>query len=102
MATLPLLRRWLLPSPPPPPPSPARPTGPANPGLASLSGPATPLLLLEYRNMTLSREVLRDNDQIFANRDVPVAARAATYGGFDIAWTPYRPDWRMLRKVHSS
>ncbi|KAL9260759.1 Flavonoid 3'-monooxygenase CYP75B137-like protein [Drosera capensis] len=47
----------------------------------------------------IAREVLRDNDQIFANRAVPAAGRAATYGGFDISWMPYGPEWRMLRKV---
>ncbi|KAL9668814.1 hypothetical protein QQ045_006354 [Rhodiola kirilowii] len=46
-----------------------------------------------------AREVLKDHDIIFANRDVPVAGLAATYGGSDIVWTPYGPEWRMLRKV---
>ncbi|XP_030524724.1 flavonoid 3'-monooxygenase CYP75B137-like [Rhodamnia argentea] len=46
-----------------------------------------------------AREVLKDNDVVFANRDVPVAGRAASYGGSDIVWTPYGPEWRMLRKV---
>ncbi|XP_049361416.1 flavonoid 3'-monooxygenase CYP75B137-like [Solanum verrucosum] len=47
----------------------------------------------------LAREVLKDQDTIFANRDVPAAGREATYGGTDIVWTPYGPKWRMLRKV---
>ncbi|WMV43681.1 hypothetical protein MTR67_037066 [Solanum verrucosum] len=47
----------------------------------------------------LAREVLKDQDTIFANRDVPAAGREATYGGNDITWTPYGPKWRMLRKV---
>ncbi|XP_055821352.1 flavonoid 3'-monooxygenase CYP75B137-like [Solanum dulcamara] len=47
----------------------------------------------------LAREVLKDQDTIFANRDVPAAGREATYGGEDITWTPYGPKWRMLRKV---
>ncbi|KAL3743206.1 hypothetical protein ACJRO7_018499 [Eucalyptus globulus] len=46
-----------------------------------------------------AREVLKDNDVTFANRDVPIAGRTATYGGYDIVWTPYGPEWRMLRKV---
>ncbi|XP_010053416.1 flavonoid 3'-monooxygenase CYP75B137 [Eucalyptus grandis] len=46
-----------------------------------------------------AREVLKDNDIMFANRDVPAAARAATYGGCSLVWTPYGPKWRMLRKV---
>lgn len=47
----------------------------------------------------LAKQVLKDHDVIFANRDVPAAARAATYGGSDIAWTPYGPQLRLLRKV---
>ncbi|MED6160094.1 hypothetical protein PIB30_048150 [Stylosanthes scabra] len=47
----------------------------------------------------LARQILKEHDTVFANRDVPAAARAATYGGSDIAWTPYGPEWRMLRKV---
>ncbi|XP_075477022.1 flavonoid 3'-monooxygenase CYP75B137-like [Primulina tabacum] len=48
---------------------------------------------------TLAKEVLRDQDTVFANRDVPVAGKEATYGGNDIVWKPYGPEWRMLRKV---
>ncbi|XP_059639997.1 flavonoid 3'-monooxygenase CYP75B137-like [Cornus florida] len=47
----------------------------------------------------MAREVLKEHDAIFANRDVPVAGREAAYGGLDIVWTPYGPEWRMLRKV---
>ncbi|XP_027084287.1 flavonoid 3'-monooxygenase CYP75B137-like [Coffea arabica] len=47
----------------------------------------------------LVREVLKDQDTTFANRDVPAAAREIAYGGSDIVWTPYGPEWRMPRKV---
>lgn len=47
----------------------------------------------------LAREVLKDQDTTFANRDMPVAGKEAAYGGADIVWTPYGPEWRMLRKV---
>nr|GMC80355.1 geraniol 8-hydroxylase-like [Ipomoea batatas]GMD82480.1 geraniol 8-hydroxylase-like [Ipomoea batatas] len=47
----------------------------------------------------MARKVLKDQDATFANRDVPVVGREATYGGKDIVWTPYGPEWRMLRKV---
>lgn len=47
----------------------------------------------------LAKEVLKDQDTTFANRDVPVAGIEAAYGGVDIVWTPYGPEWRMLRKV---
>ncbi|XP_054809529.1 flavonoid 3'-monooxygenase CYP75B137-like [Prosopis cineraria] len=48
---------------------------------------------------SIARQVLKDHDVTFANRDVPVAGRLASYGGNDIVWTPYGPEWRMLRKV---
>ncbi|CAI9093805.1 OLC1v1029385C1 [Oldenlandia corymbosa var. corymbosa] len=48
---------------------------------------------------SLTKEVLKDQDTIFANRDVPAAGREATYGGADIVWNPYGPEWRMLRRV---
>ncbi|KAK1384839.1 Cytochrome P450, family 98, subfamily A, polypeptide 8/9 [Heracleum sosnowskyi] len=47
----------------------------------------------------IAREVLKDQDTTFANRDVPAAGIEATYGGMDIVWTPYGPKWRMLRRV---
>lgn len=47
----------------------------------------------------LAKAVLKDQDTTFANRDVPAAGREAAYGGADIVWTPYGPEWRMLRKV---
>ena len=49
-----------------------------------------------------AKEVLKDFDVTFANRDVPAAGREATYGGLDISWLPYGPQWRMLRKVSKS
>ncbi|KAK9143405.1 hypothetical protein Syun_012805 [Stephania yunnanensis] len=48
---------------------------------------------------SLAQQALKDNDTTFANRDVPAVARVVGYGGFDIVWTPYGPEWRMLRKV---
>ncbi|XP_076941078.1 flavonoid 3'-monooxygenase-like [Bidens hawaiensis] len=47
----------------------------------------------------LAYEVLKLNDIVFANRDVPVAGKEATYGGNDIVWAPYGDTWRMLRKI---
>ena len=35
------------------------------------------------------RDILRTNDIIFANHDVPVAGSLSTYGGVDIVWSPY-------------
>ncbi|XP_047326720.1 flavonoid 3'-monooxygenase CYP75B137-like [Impatiens glandulifera] len=48
---------------------------------------------------SVAQEVLKDQDIIFANRDVPIAGKVAFYGGSDILWSPYGPEWRMLRKI---
>lgn len=48
---------------------------------------------------SLAREVLKDQDTNFANRDVPDFVRALDYGGHDILFTSYGPEWRMLRRV---
>ncbi|XP_004295902.1 PREDICTED: geraniol 8-hydroxylase-like [Fragaria vesca subsp. vesca] len=73
-------------------------------GLAHTYGPIYKLrlgtkLAVVITSPSLARQVLKDHDVIFANHDVPAAGLAATYGGSDIAWTPYGPEWRMLRKV---
>ncbi|XP_074565246.1 flavonoid 3'-monooxygenase CYP75B137-like [Curcuma longa] len=48
----------------------------------------------------IAREVLRDHDAVFANRDVPAAGRIIAYGGdAEIVWNPNGPTWRMLRRV---
>ncbi|GMH09500.1 hypothetical protein Nepgr_011341 [Nepenthes gracilis] len=74
-------------------------------GLAQIYGPIFSLRLgsklgVVITSPSLAKEVLKDNDVTFANRDVPAAARALAYGGSsDIVWNPYGPEWRMLRKV---
>ncbi|PRQ18082.1 putative cytochrome P450 [Rosa chinensis] len=73
-------------------------------GLAHTYGPIYKLrlgtkLCIVVTSPSVAREVLKDHDVTFANRDVPAAGRAASYGGSDIVWTPYGPEWRMLRKV---
>lgn len=47
----------------------------------------------------LAKEVVREQDITFANRNPNVAALAFSYGGNDIAFSPYGPQWRMLRKL---
>ncbi|KAI3971342.1 hypothetical protein MKX01_008186 [Papaver californicum] len=75
------------------PPGPPQKFGPiCKPQLANKLG-------IVISSPSLAKEVLKDHDVTFANRDVPVAGRAVTYGGQDIVWTPYGPEWRMLRKV---
>ncbi|XP_058080969.1 geraniol 8-hydroxylase-like [Magnolia sinica] len=74
--------------------------------LAQTYGPIIKLqlgskLCVVLSSPSVAKEVLRDHDTIFANRDVSAAGRALTYGGNDIAFSPYGPDWRMMRKVCS-
>ncbi|KAL8503643.1 hypothetical protein ACS0TY_022394 [Phlomoides rotata] len=47
---------------------------------------------------SLIKEVVRDQDSIFANRDPPAAAIAA-HGGQDIFWSPNGTYWREMRKL---
>ncbi|KAF8393854.1 hypothetical protein HHK36_020052 [Tetracentron sinense] len=72
--------------------------------LAHVYGPIMKLqlgykLCVVLSSPSLAKEVLRDQDITFANRDQPIAALAITYGGLDIAWSQYGPYWRMIRKV---
>ncbi|CAL5432820.1 unnamed protein product [Camellia sinensis] len=46
------------------------------------------------------REMLRDHDITFANREVPeLASTAVAKGDLDIVFSPHGPGWQMLRKV---
>ncbi|KAK6135666.1 hypothetical protein DH2020_030603 [Rehmannia glutinosa] len=56
-------------------------------------------LWIVINSPSLLKEVRRDHDIIFANRDITVAARIITYGLNDIAWSPYGSQWRSLRKI---
>ncbi|GLT45189.1 hypothetical protein SLA2020_190400 [Shorea laevis] len=47
----------------------------------------------------LAKVILKDQDAIFANHDVPASALELTYGGVDIAWSPNGPHWQKLRKI---
>ncbi|KAL7182841.1 hypothetical protein ACSBR1_041501 [Camellia fascicularis] len=47
-----------------------------------------------------AREMLRDHDITFANRDVPeLASAVVAKGDSDIVFSPHGPGWQMLRKV---
>ncbi|XP_073134292.1 cytochrome P450 71AU50-like [Henckelia pumila] len=48
---------------------------------------------------SLIKQVVRDHDTIFANRDSTVAAMVITSGGADIAWCSYGKYWRDMRKL---
>ncbi|KAL5728112.1 hypothetical protein ACHQM5_001234 [Ranunculus cassubicifolius] len=45
-----------------------------------------------------AKEVLKDHDADFADRDVPATA-FCVYGAANIAFAPYGEHWRMMRKV---
>ncbi|CAI9270855.1 unnamed protein product [Lactuca saligna] len=47
----------------------------------------------------LAKVVVNEHDDIFANRDPPVAALILSYGGKDITWSDNNPYWRNMRKV---
>ncbi|CAL5432762.1 unnamed protein product [Camellia sinensis] len=48
---------------------------------------------------SLAKQVVRDQDIVFSNRDPPISALAATYGAQDIAWSSYGSHWRNMRKI---
>jgi cytochrome P450 len=56
-------------------------------------------LTLVVSSPAIAREMLKDNDVVFANHDVTIAGTLSSYGGRDIVWNPYGAEWRMLRKV---
>ncbi|CAL9232899.1 unnamed protein product [Arabidopsis halleri] len=56
-------------------------------------------LTVVVNSPSLAREIFKDQDINFSNHDVPLTARAVTYGGLDLVWLPYGAEWRMLRKV---
>ncbi|KAK3041052.1 hypothetical protein RJ639_026849 [Escallonia herrerae] len=56
-------------------------------------------LCIVVSSPSLAKEVLRDKDTTFANRNPSIAALAVTYGARDIIWSSYGSSWRTLRKL---
>ncbi|KAK4728581.1 hypothetical protein R3W88_021569 [Solanum pinnatisectum] len=56
-------------------------------------------LCVVLNSPSLAKEVVRDQDSVFANRDPPIAGLVATYGGLDIGFSPYGSYWREMRKL---
>ncbi|XP_011070677.1 cytochrome P450 76C4-like [Sesamum indicum] len=56
-------------------------------------------LCVVINSPSLLKEVVRDQDSIFADRDANIAALTATYGGNDIAFSPHNSRWRAMRKI---
>eukprot|EP00262_Sarcandra_glabra_P017083 TRINITY_DN5745_c0_g1_i2.p1 TRINITY_DN5745_c0_g1~~TRINITY_DN5745_c0_g1_i2.p1 ORF type:complete len:343 (-),score=27.99 TRINITY_DN5745_c0_g1_i2:251-1279(-) len=72
--------------------------------LAKIYGPIMKLqlgtrLCVVVTSPALAKEVLRDHDAAFANRDVTTMMRAVSYGGVNVTFSPNGPHWRMVRKV---
>ncbi|CAN6441513.1 unnamed protein product [Victoria cruziana] len=56
-------------------------------------------LVVVVSSPSIAKEILKDQDKVFANRDVPLVAKIMTNNGSDIAWSPYGPAWRLARRV---
>ncbi|KAL3362127.1 hypothetical protein AABB24_014807 [Solanum stoloniferum] len=56
-------------------------------------------LCVVLNSPSLAKEVVRDQDSVFANRDPPIAGLVGTYGGLDIRFSPYGSYWREMRKL---
>ncbi|XP_021909480.1 geraniol 8-hydroxylase-like [Carica papaya] len=56
-------------------------------------------IYIVINSASLARQVLKEDDVIFANRDPPAAGLALTFGGLDILWRPNGPEFRYLRKI---
>lgn len=56
-------------------------------------------LCVVLNSPSLAKQVVRDQDSIFANRDPSIAGLVATYGGLDIGFSPYGSYWRDMRKL---
>ncbi|GKU95922.1 hypothetical protein SLEP1_g9219 [Rubroshorea leprosula] len=72
--------------------------------LAGVYGPIYKLslgnkLCVIINSPSLAREVVREHDTTFANRNPNRAALVFSYGGNDIAFSPYGPKWQFLRKI---
>ncbi|XVF10770.1 hypothetical protein REPUB_Repub07fG0211600 [Reevesia pubescens] len=80
-------------------------------GFTELAGVYGPIFKLWLGNRpfvvisspSLAKEVVRDHDITFAERDSPIAAQICTYGCKDIAFDSYSsPSWKNKRKVLAS
>ncbi|XP_030468614.1 flavonoid 3'-monooxygenase CYP75B137-like [Syzygium oleosum] len=56
-------------------------------------------LYIVVNSASLGKEIVRDQDMMFANRDPNIAATIATYGARDITFSSQGPYWRSLRKL---
>ncbi|TYJ07505.1 hypothetical protein E1A91_A11G008700v1 [Gossypium mustelinum] len=57
------------------------------------------MIVIVINSPSLANEVLKVQDAIFANRDIPAAGVVGTFGGLNIAWRPKSPGYDRLRKL---
>lgn len=72
--------------------------------LVQTYGPITKLQLgrkvcIVVKSPSLAHKVLKEREINFINRDVTAAGFEFSFGGTDNLWTPYGPEWRMMKKV---
>ncbi|KAG9452444.1 hypothetical protein H6P81_005348 [Aristolochia fimbriata] len=72
--------------------------------LAKTHGPIFSLrlgtkLCVVLSSPSLAKEIFKDQDPVFANRDPPQSGLITSYGGSDMVWAPNGPLWRLLRKT---
>ncbi|XP_068649616.1 flavonoid 3'-monooxygenase CYP75B137-like [Aristolochia californica] len=56
-------------------------------------------LFVVVSSPSLAKELLKDQDATFANRDAPPGSMALLSGVHGMGWAPYGARWRMLRRV---
>ncbi|KAL3741413.1 hypothetical protein ACJRO7_016968 [Eucalyptus globulus] len=56
-------------------------------------------LYVVVNSPSLAKEIVRDQDMTFANRDPNIAVTIATYGARDVAFSSLGPYWKNLRKL---
>ncbi|TYH74806.1 hypothetical protein ES332_D05G428200v1 [Gossypium tomentosum] len=57
------------------------------------------VLAIVINSPSLAKEVLKVQDAIFANHDVPTATVVGTFGGINILWRPNGSRCNQLRKL---
>ncbi|KMT16994.1 hypothetical protein BVRB_2g041990 [Beta vulgaris subsp. vulgaris] len=75
--------------------------------LANLYGPIFKLRLgtkdcIVITSPSLVKEVVRDQDVVFANRVSIIAANSLLFGTLDIAFSNYGVEWRKMRKIFAT
>ncbi|XP_047340798.1 flavonoid 3'-monooxygenase CYP75B137-like isoform X2 [Impatiens glandulifera] len=56
-------------------------------------------LCIVVSSPSLAKQVCRDLDVVFSNRDPTIAALTLTHNAMDIAWSSSGPYWRNIRKL---